>query len=96
MVGMNDDAFDAMDQFKRVLVVANRLGRLAPAAIEDGVRRRHARRRGRLGVAHHGDEHIQRGPRMAARERTDFSDSFGHVGFFFERASGVDLTFATT
>ena len=35
MFGMHYDTLDAMDQFKRALVVADRLGRLAPAAIEE-------------------------------------------------------------
>src|SRR5579872_1254699 len=71
---------DAMDEFKRVLVVGERLRRLAPAAIEDGVCGRDARRWRRLGVAHHANEHIQRGARMRARQGSDFSDGFGHGG----------------
>jgi hypothetical protein len=41
---------------------------IAPTAIEERIGRRDARRRGRLGVAHHGDEHIQRAARMSARQ----------------------------
>jgi hypothetical protein len=57
------------------------LRRLTPAAIEERVGRRDARRRGRLGVAHHGNEHVQRGARMASCQRADFSDGLGYVEF---------------
>src|ERR1700722_15676486 len=78
-LGMNDDTLDAMNQCERVLVIADRLRRLTPAAIEQRVRRRDACRRGRLGVAHHGNEHVQRTARMTSCQRADFGDGFGHV-----------------
>ena len=41
---MNNDTLNSMDQFKRAIIaIPQRLRRLAPAAIENGVRRRHAR-----------------------------------------------------
>jgi len=76
---MNDDTFDAMDQFKGVFVIAKRLCRLSPAAIEQRIGGRHARWRRCLSVAHDGNQDVQRRARVTSREQADLGDSFGHT-----------------
>ena len=56
-----------------VIVTLQRLGGFAPAAIEDGVRRRNARRGGCILAPHDGDKDPDGGPGMALRQRTNFS-----------------------
>src|ERR1700737_2184318 len=77
---MDNDTLDSMNQFKCAAIAAlDRLGRLAPAAIEDGVGRRYPRCRRRVLVSHDADENIERGPGMASRQRADFGQGFGHL-----------------
>ncbi len=64
VIGLHDDALDAMDQFQRAVVVGKRLRRLAPAAIEDRVCGSNPRRRRRLAVAHDPDKDVQRRARV--------------------------------
>jgi hypothetical protein len=81
---MNNDTLNSMDQFKRAIIaIPQRLRRLAPAAIENGVRRRHARGGRRVLASHDPDEDVDRGSGVTSRQRTDFGEGFGHVGIFF-------------
>ena len=81
---MDNDTLYSVDQFKRpIIAVLDGLRRLAPAAVEDGVGGRDSRRRRRLGVARDADQHIERGPGMAARQRSDFGEGFGHLELVF-------------
>ena len=82
----DNDTLDTVDQFQCSLLAAlDRLRRLAPAAVENGVGRRNARRHRRLGVAHDADQHVERGAGVATRQRANFGDGLGH----FESASGT-------
>ena len=59
---------------------SQRLHGLAPAAIEDRVGGRDARGRRRILASHDADQHIDRRPGVAARQRADFGDgSFCHL-----------------
>ena len=79
---MDNDTLDAMNELERAAIaVVDGLRRLAPATVKNGVGGRDPRRRRRLGVALHADQHVQRRARMAPRQRTDFGDGPGHSGF---------------
>ncbi len=74
---MDNDTLDSMDQFKgTVVAVVNGLRRLAPAAIQDGIGGSDPRRRRRFGIAHHGDQDIERALGTASRQRADFGKRF--------------------
>lgn len=76
---MDNDALDSVDQFKgAIIAVLDRLRRLAPAAIQDGIGRGDPRRRRRFGIPHDAHQDIERGSGVAARLRTDFSERFSH------------------
>src|ERR1700743_2796727 len=91
-----------MDQFQRPFSGPfQRLRRLAPAAIQDRVSSRDTRRSGGILAAHDADQHIDRGTRMAARQRTDFSESSGHdvsipswPGIAVRRKASLPLAYA--
>ena len=79
-----DNALDAVDQLERTFTAAlQRLRGPALAAIENGVGGGHAGGGGRVLAPHDADENTDRGPRVAARERTNFNKSpgFAHLGF---------------
>jgi hypothetical protein len=77
---MDNDALDAVDELEgAVIAVLQGLCGLAPAAIEDGVRSRYARRRGGILAAHDADQDIDRGPAVASRQRADLGDSLRHL-----------------
>src|SRR5665213_1555598 len=79
---MDNDALDSVNQLEgAVTAVLDGLWRLAPAAVEDGVGRGYARGRGRILRAHHADQHIERGPGVAASQRADFGDGLRHGKF---------------
>src|SRR5579863_4542920 len=60
---MDNDTLNAMDQLQRpIIAVLDGLRSLAPAAVEDGIGGRDARRRRRLGIAHDANQHVQRAP----------------------------------
>jgi len=87
---MDNDALDSMDQFESVVVaILDWLRRLAPATIQNGVGGGDPCWRWCLGVPHNADKHVQRGPGMAARHRTDFGDGFSHCG---DHACGGERT----
>ena len=86
---MDNDTLDAMNELKRAAIaIVDGLRRLAPATVKNSVGGGNARRRRRLGVAHHRNQHIQRRAGVAARQRANFGKSFGHFVFqiFEERA----------
>jgi hypothetical protein len=86
---MDNDALDSVDQFQRSIVaVADRLGRLAPAAIQNGIRGGNFCAGGGVLRSHDADQDIQRGPRVAARQRSDFSDGLSHFLFMPGRIEG--------
>lgn len=65
---MDNDALNSMDQFYRtVLAMLDRLHRLAPAAIEDGIGSRYARGGSSVIRTHDSYEHVDRSPGVAAR-----------------------------
>jgi hypothetical protein len=67
-----NDTLDSVDQFQRLIVaVLQGLGGLAPAAIEDRIRRRDPRRGGGVFRAHDADQNIDRRPGMGPRHQTD-------------------------
>ena len=60
---------NSMDQLKRTVVaILQRLGGLAPAAIEDRVGGGYARRRRRTLVAHDADQDVKRGAGVGPRQ----------------------------
>ena len=76
---MDNDALNLVDQFKgAILAVLQRLHGPAPTAIEN--RGGSGDARGMAGVLglHDADKGIDGGPRMAARQRTNFGQGFGH------------------
>src|SRR6267154_4157594 len=76
---MDNDTLDSMDQLKgAVIVIADRLRGLAPAAVENGVGGGNPRGGSCVLASHHADQDIERGSRMAARQRADFGKGFGH------------------
>jgi peptidoglycan/LPS O-acetylase OafA/YrhL len=78
----DNDTLDSVDQFKgAVVIIPDRLGGLAPAAVEDGVGGGNFRGGGGVLAAHHADQDIERGPGVAARQRADFGEGFGHLTF---------------
>src|SRR5689334_8358139 len=80
LVRLHDHPLDAMDQFEcAVLTGVERLRRLAPAAVEQCVGRGDARRMGRVLGAHHAGQGENRGPCMAACQRSNVGKSLGHA-----------------
>lgn len=72
---MDNDALDFMDQFEGALAaVLDRLGGLAPAAIQDGIGGGYFCGRRRILAAHDADQDVQRRPCMAPRGRANFGD----------------------
>src|SRR3954447_5660588 len=77
---VDNDALDSMDQSKdAVIATFRRLRRLAPAAVQDGVGRRDARRGRCILTSHDADKNVDRGPSVATRQRTNFKDGFFHL-----------------
>lgn len=82
LLGMNNDALDAMNEFERaVAAVLQRLRGLAPAAVENGVGGRHACGGGCVLASHDADKNADGSPGMAAGERANFYKSLGHARF---------------
>src|SRR5215813_10200772 len=76
---VDNDALDAVDEFERAIIaVLQGLRGLAPSAVEDRVRGRDARGVGGVLRSYHADQAIDRGPGVAACDRTDFGDGFAH------------------
>jgi len=77
---MDNDALYAMDELERtVIAILQSLRRPAPAAIEDrGGGGDPCCMSGVLGL-HDADKGVDGGSCVAARQRADFSESFGHV-----------------
>ena len=76
---MDNDALDSMDQLQRTVVaVADRLGRLTPTAIQDGIRGGYFRGSSGVFRSHDADQDIERRTGIAARQRTDFCDGLSH------------------
>src|SRR6185437_361661 len=86
---VDNDTLDFLDELESAIVaILQRLHRFAPAAIEDRRRGRNARRGGRVLGLHDADQGIDRRAGVAARDRTDFGEGFGHFlsgALFFER-----------
>ena len=79
---MNNDALDPVNEFERaVAAVLQRLRRLAPAAIQNGVGGRDAGGGGCILASHDADENADRGPGVAACKRSNFNKSLGHARF---------------
>ena len=78
---MDNDALDFVDHLEGLIAVLDGLLRFAPAAIEDGVGRGDARRRGGIRAVHDPGKDLERGPGIASRQRADFGDRFRHSGF---------------
>ena len=96
---MDNDALDSVDYFENaVFAILHLLPRLAPAAIQDGVGRGNARRGGSILRPHDADKDPERGPGVAARERTNLSDGFtrahensSHTAIAIRPASESDI-----
>jgi hypothetical protein len=72
---MDNDALDSLDQFKSsVVAILDRLRRLAPAAIQDGIGGGDFCCGRRVLAAHHADQDIERGSGVASRQRADFGN----------------------
>jgi hypothetical protein len=79
---MDNDALDSVDQFESaVIAILDRLCGLAPAAVQNGVGRGYPRCRRCILAAHDADKDIERGLGMAACQRADFGEGFGHLEF---------------
>ena len=88
---MDNDALDSMDQLKRPVIVPDRLGGLAPAAIENGVGRGDPRCRSRILRPHNADKDIERGLGVAACQGPDFGESFAHLTTKLRRSPARQL-----
>jgi hypothetical protein len=79
---MDNDALDSMDQFEStVIAILDRLCGLAPAAVQNGVGCGYPCCRRCILASHDADKDIERGFGMAACQRADFGEGFGHREF---------------
>jgi hypothetical protein len=79
---VDNDALDSMDEFERAVIAAPQwLRGLAPAAIEQCVRRGNARRSRRILASHDPGKNSDRGSSVAPRQRADFGEGFRHSRF---------------
>ena len=82
-------ALYSVNQFKRAIIaVLQRLRGLAPAAIENGVRGRNARRGRCILASHDADQDVDRGSGVTSRQRADFGEGFGHAAHFHPSERG--------
>jgi len=83
---MDNDSLDSVDQFESaVIAILDRLCGLAPAAVKNGVGRGYPRCRRCILAAHDADKDIERSLGMAACQRVDFCQGFGHLEFAFPK-----------
>jgi hypothetical protein len=76
---MDNDALDSVDQFESaVIAILDCLCGLAPAAVQNGIGCGNARGGRCILRPHDADKDIERGPGVAARERTDFREGLSH------------------
>ncbi len=69
---VNNHPLNPVDQFEcTITAVLQRLRRLAPATVENRIRRGNARRRGRVLRSHDTNQYIDGGSRVTARQRAD-------------------------
>src|SRR3979490_1079240 len=79
---MDNDALDSLDQFESAVIARlDRLCGLAPAAVQNGVGCGYPRCRRCILASHDVDKDIERGFGMAACQRADFGEGFGHREF---------------
>src|SRR6266852_690414 len=89
---MDNDALDSMDQFESaVIAILDRLCGLAPAAIQNGVGRGYPCCRRCILASHDADKDSERGLGMAACQRADFGEGFGHLEFAFPKPAARRL-----
>src|SRR5437899_7357848 len=84
---MDNDALDSVDEFERAVIAAPQwLRGLAPAAIEQRVRRRNACGGRRVLASHDSDKNIDRGSRVTPRQRAYLGNGvcFCHFYLRFE------------
>ena len=91
-IRMNNDPLDPMDQLEpAIAAVLQRLRRLAPAAIEDGVGGRDAGRGRSILAPHDADENADRGSGVTTCQGANFKNRLGlaHLGFPVGRSAIV-------